>query len=76
MFELPMKTFWCRSAKKEVEAGLKPASTKHTHILREALRNYIDVLYNNPNPESLEKAYKELKELSPGIENEILMGVK
>jgi hypothetical protein len=68
-----MKAFWCRSAKKEVKAGLKPAST---HVLREALRNYIDVLYNNPNPESLEKAYKELKELSPGIENEILIGVK
>lgn len=69
MFELPVRPLWCRSTKKEVRVGT-------THLLRDALRNYIDVLYNNPNPDLLEKAYKEIKDLSPEIDREILISLK
>lgn len=51
---------WKRNVKQDLKLEI--------HDFRTALRNYIDVLYGDPNPESLKEAYKELKSLMPDIE--------
>ncbi len=61
MFNSQHKFFWNR--------GSKPS--KHHTALRDALRNYIDIIYKHESPEIIEKAYNELKQISPGIEKEL-----
>ena len=55
---------WKRSIKDDLKL-------KDIPDFRTALRHYIDALYNDPTPDSVEKAYKELKELVPDIDTKI-----
>ena len=61
--------------KKVWKRTTKESSHKEHHDLRHALRNYIDILYSDPNPEALKEAYKELKSLMPDIEEKINLKV-
>lgn len=58
---------WKRNIKQDLKLEV--------HDFRTALRNYIDVLYTDPDPESLKKAYKELKTLMPDIEDKLKLKV-
>lgn len=54
---------WKRNVKENLKLEI--------HDFRAALRNYINILYTDPDSESLKQAYKELKSLMPDIEDKI-----